>query len=433
MRNFSRLEPFIKQIPPFTMMQAASLLLVLAVLYALVGVVDHPRVVALLTASIFFIVAIVMGGIESGLFFKQHKPKTLIDMHLISEPVDTITRQAQNPELSYADMMVRPMTISLGTGIADVLLNAERITATTHHFAELRRHISLEAGVLLQGIHVAQDLTLAPFSYRVAVRDEVVASANCTSDSDMLETLTRHVDTLMREHISVFFGRQQCKALVEYLRGVEPVLMEDVGSPLLPMSVVYETWKLLLTEMVWLRDPVLIMEAMVEEAEKHRAVLICLQRGNGWDKTIADYQALVDVLYDPAKLAEKVRKKVVPASLRRKSTDKALPLRYLTLAPEFIKKIGIAWHREGWSFRDIPGADEIWSRIVREYEAGHAQFLRSAPDDRVIINAFVRYGKCSVPVYAYDEIPSEVVTLHSGVIGADDADISPRNLPAFPL
>jgi flagellar biosynthesis component FlhA len=143
---------------------------------------------------------------------------------------------------------------------------------------------------------------------------------------------------------------------------------------------------LLLREGAWPRDPIAVLEAMLE-AHTH----------------------------DPRELAESARRVIVPDLLRRRGT---VALEPAIFDPEFERKLTAAWCRYGSDGLDPGTALAIRARIER-YTASiareRAAVVCTAALRPVLADFLLRSG-IRVSVYAYGELPNELALAPSEVI-----------------
>src|SRR6185437_3893147 len=108
---------------------------------------------------------------------------------------------------------------------------------------------------------------------------------------DPISIVGSHLAEAARTHAAALLGRQELQTLLEHFRATVPTVVKEIGTDVLPLSSVQKAFALLLRERAWPRDPVGVLEAMIEAAPSTR---------------------------DPRDLAEAARRVIIPGHLRRR-------------------------------------------------------------------------------------------------------------------
>ncbi len=58
--------------------------------------------------------------------------------------------------------------------------------------------------------------------------------------------------------------------MLEHLRATVPTVVKEIGTDALPLSIVQKAFGLLLRERAWPRDPVAVLEEMIEASAASR-------------------------------------------------------------------------------------------------------------------------------------------------------------------
>ena len=93
-------------------------------------------------------------------------------------------------------------------------------------------------------------------------RDE--ARERCVFDP--ISILGSHLAEVVRATPPSWSAVKSCTRLLEHLRATVPALVKEVGSDALPFGALHRAFALLLRERAWPRDPVAVIEAMLEAA-----------------------------------------------------------------------------------------------------------------------------------------------------------------------
>ena len=342
-------------------------------------------------------------------------------------------RQAiRRPEMALGLVGVDAVSIEVGANLLP-LLAPPLADALLDRVGEVRRALASEIGIVLPGVRLRDDLTRDPDTYAIRVRDEAAAEGTldlarmlAVADEDVLAAIDgepafepvyglpakridpqgreraieagalvfdaisiagSHLAEVARSHAGLLMGRQELQTLLEHLRSTVPSLVKEVGSDLLPFAAVQKAFALLLRERVWPRDPVAVLEAMLEAAPGSR---------------------------DPRELAEAARRVLVPAQLRRRAIDALEPLLVepeleRRLAQSFEAASGVPDPSLAVTIRD---AAEAYAREMPPQRAA----LLCAGAVRPLIAEFLARSGLRLSVYSYAEVPPEIRLLPKGVI-----------------
>ncbi|HEY1656353.1 MAG TPA: FHIPEP family type III secretion protein [Candidatus Tumulicola sp.] len=232
--------------------------------------------------------------------------------------------------------------------LADALLD---------RIGEVRRALAADIGIVLPGVRLRDDLTRDPRTYAIRVRDRLagegrldlerllavadesilarlevavesepvyglpagwipIAQRDRATEAgalvfDPISVLGSHLAELARTNAADLLGRQEFQTLLEHLRASVPAVVKDVGGELLPLRSVHRAFGLLLREGAWPRDPVHVLETMLESGSR-----------------------------DPRELAESARRAIIPALLRRRGAGLLEPVMF---SPELEHRLVAAW------------------------------------------------------------------------------------------
>jgi flagellar biosynthesis protein FlhA len=216
-----------------------------------------------------------------------------------------------------------------------------------------------------------------PASWIAPERGEAAAAAGALV-FDPISVLGSHLAEVVRAHAAALLGRQELHTLLEHLRAGIPSLVKEIGPDGVPAAVVQRTLEALLRERVWPRDIVATLEALLDAATLTR---------------------------DPRELAEAVRRRLVPAQVRRRGLEALEPM---LPTPQCEAELR-AWLAEGG-----PGGADFALTLrdrVRDY-------ARAVPRERaaIVCGSALRapladlLGRLGVriDVFAYTELPPEL-------------------------
>jgi flagellar biosynthesis component FlhA len=172
------------------------------------------------------------------------------------------------------------------------------------------------------------------------------------------------------------------------LRASVPSLVKDIGGELIPIAVAHRVFTQLLKERAWPRDPIAVLEAILDAAPATR---------------------------DPRDLIEAARRTVVPQQFRRDGTRVIRPL---VLDPALDGELVHTWTAPLGSAPDPRTAQAIRDAVARyladRTRAPHAIVTGAAL--RPILSEFLDRSGLTIDVFAFTEIPADVAIEPAGMI-----------------
>jgi flagellar biosynthesis protein FlhA len=347
----------------------------------------------------------------------------------------------RRPETAFGLIGVDALAIDVGADLFP-LLAPPNCDALLDRVADVRRALAAETGIVIPGVRLRDDPLRDPRTYALRVRDRVAAEGIVRLDRlvavaapefldriggepttepvyglaarwiaydereraqtagaltfDAISIVGSHLAEVARTHAAELFGRQELQTLVEHVRTFAPSAVKDVGTDALPLPLAHRAFVHLLRECVWPRDAVAVFEALGDAAATSR---------------------------DARDLAETVRRTVVPQQLRR---DGVRALRPLIFAPAFESELARMWSADGGLAPDPHAALH-----VRETIACYAADPACAPHAvvvtaplRPLLAEFLERTARGVAVYAFAELPAELVLEPAGVIEAPPSPIA---------
>lgn len=340
-------------------------------------------------------------------------------------------RQAiRRPEMALGLVGVDAIAIEFGSHLGTLLV-PPLAEALLDRIGEVRRALAAEIGVVLPGVRLRDDLTRDPDSYAIRVRDEIAgegfldltkllavgdpsALSGVEGEAgsepvygfpakwiaperrelalqsgalvfDPVSVIGSHLAEIARTHAEALFGRQELQTLLEHLKATVPTVIKEIGTEALPFAAVHRAFALLLRERAWPRDPVAVLESMIECAATSR---------------------------EPRELAEAARKGVVPALLRRKHTAELEPL---LLDPQLEQALGAgAATADAQLVLRIRDAAESYAKSIAPQRA--AILCTSAV--RALVADFLARSGLRINVYSYAEVPPEIRLAPAGIVKA---------------
>jgi flagellar biosynthesis protein FlhA len=332
------------------------------------------------------------------------------------------TRRAalRRPEMALGLVGVDALSIEFSAELVP-LLDAPLASALLDRIGEVRRTLAAEIGIVMPGVRLRDELQAEPGSYAIRVRDSIEAGgllrlehvlavadagvlAPLEGDAvrepvyglpacwipperrpaaeaagalvfDAVSIVGSHLAETVRAHASLLVGRQELQTLLEHLRAAVPSLIKEIGPEGVPATLIVRVYESLLREGVWPRDPIALLEAVVDAAASTR---------------------------DPRELTEAARRVLVPRQLLR-SQRESLAAIVLTgecegelarsfVEGEFAPEAGVAI-----ALRDRLGV------LARELEPRGALVCSSAL--RPALAEFTRRFDIALSIFSYAELP----------------------------
>ncbi|MFY9719356.1 MAG: flagellar biosynthesis protein FlhA [Candidatus Cybelea sp.] len=403
---------------PDVLRSAGALLLVLALVPAL------PRPLFLILGSSAFAMAAL-----------AQRERRRVEREVV-DARERIKRNAmRRPELALGLVGVDAIAIEIGADLAQLLV-APLAEALLDRIGEVRRALAADIGIVLPGVRLRDDLSRDPRTYGIRVRDRLAGSGRlelqrllAVADEtvlarfsvqierepvyqlpaawippdvresavnagalvfDPISVLGSHLAEIARTHAAELVGRQELHTLLEHLRSTVPALVKEVGGEALSFAALHRAIALLLREGAWPRDPIAVLEAMLEAGTP-----------------------------DPRELAEAARRTIVPDLLRRKGVVQLEPAIF---DPEFERRLVAAWCGHGGDSLEPAAALALRGRIER--------YAARTPRDRAavlctaalrpLVAEFLQRSGVRLSVYAFGELPNEVAIFPSEVIAREE-------------
>jgi flagellar biosynthesis protein FlhA len=353
---------------------------------------------------------------------------------------DRIKRNAmRRPELALGLVGVDSIAVEIGADLAP-LLAPPLADALLDRIGEVRRALAADIGVVLPGVRLRDDLARDPRTYGIRVRDRLVGVGRLELERliavadesilasfggriepepvyglpaawiapegrdgaanagalvfDPISVIGSHLAEIARVHAAELVGRQELQTLLEHLRATVPALVKEIGGEALPFGSLHRAFGLLLREAAWPRDPIAVIEAMLEAGT-----------------------------HEPRELAEAARRAIVPDLLRRRGVTQLEPAIF---DPAFEQRLVAIWC--GSDAYDPATALAVRARIeayATRTPRDRAAVVCTAALRPILADFLLRCG-LRIGVYAYGELPSEVTLAPAEVI----EEREPNALPA---
>ena len=356
-------------------------------------------------------------------------------------PDVAVSTNPDDPGVLMSRMRAEPLELRLAYDLID-LANGGDLLA---RIRELRRQLANELGFVLPQVSTSDDATLPAGEYRIALfgvdvgsgrapvdsvlalpdptigddlslaaigervvepvfgligywvpeRERAAAATNGATIVPRSAAVVTHLAEIARRYAADLLSRQQVADLVDMLRTEEPLLANEVGNDRVPMTLLHQVMRALLTERVSVRDlPRIIdtlsvsvgqvhgVEALADECRAMLGAQIAAQ--------VAPNQRIAAILLVPELEGR------LMASLREVDGTT-----HLAVEPETLDAV-----RES-----VRGA---WERLA----GGDPVVLTCAPNLRRPLARVLHSAGLELPTFAYRELPRHLTIDVSEVVGA---------------
>ena len=254
-----------------------------------------------------------------GLYIAASRTVSASAVQETDESDASVTASPDDPEVIIDRMRVEPLELHLSYDALD-LIDAQRGGDLLDRVRSLRQQIAMELGIVMPYVRTRDDVSLPSAAYRVMVHGVEVARGSAPAhralalpsgdgselrhlggeetkepvfclqafwipaDSraaaaaagatvvDRSSVVVTHLAEVVRSHAAVLLTRQNVQMLVEGVRVDEPLLAGEVGTESLPMPLLHEVLRGLLSERVGIRDIGRIIEAVSTRSRETRSV-----------------------------------------------------------------------------------------------------------------------------------------------------------------
>ena len=401
-------------------------LVVTAVVIGAVGLVPGMPNFAFLSMSL------IAGGAAAWMWYRdnhgEQKDEAGADQ---AEASDGSGKPAEQPDLSWDDVKsVDVISVEVGYGLIP-LVDVAQGGQLMNRIKGVRKKLSQELGFLVQPVHIADNLSLAPMGYRISICGVTVGDAEIHPNKhlainpgtvygeldgvpgedpafgleavwieddqreraqllgytvvDASTVVATHLSKVLKENSYQLLGHDEVQRLLDKLGENAPRLVEGLVPDTIPLSALVKVLQSLLIEDIPVRDMRTIAETVAEHAT---------------------------VSKDPASLLARVREALGRLIVQRIGGN--LPeLPIATLAPaleQMLLKVNGADGTPGIGLE--PGlADELYKQVraVSEQQeaSGEPCVLVVNPQLRPLMQRLLRSAVKGVKILSFNEIPDD--------------------------
>ena len=380
----------------------------------------------------FLSMAFIAGGAAAWMWYRDnHGAKTDEASTDKSESSDGSGKPAEQPDLSWDDVKsVDVISVEVGYGLIP-LVDVAQGGQLMNRIKGVRKKLSQELGFLVQPVHIADNLSLAPMGYRISICGVAVGNAEIHPSKhlainpgtvygeldgvagedpafgleavwieddqreraqllgytvvDASTVVATHLSKVLKENSYQLLGHDEVQRLLDKLGENAPRLVEGLVPDTIPLSALVKVLQSLLIEDIPVRDMRTIAETVAEHAT---------------------------VSKDPANLLARVREALGRLIVQR--IGGSLPeLPIATLAPaleQMLLKVNGADGTPGIGLE--PGlADELYKQVraVSEQQeaSGEPCVLVVNPQLRPLMQRLLRSAVKGVKILSFSEIPDD--------------------------
>ncbi|HZZ65015.1 MAG TPA: flagellar biosynthesis protein FlhA [Candidatus Baltobacteraceae bacterium] len=384
-------------------------------------------------------VFIVLGACAMCVAQLSQKHRDALEQRMRADQETAKRAAIRRPEMALGLVGVDAVSIDFGANLVQ-LLAPPQADALLDRIGEVRRALAAEIGIVLPGVRIRDDLSRDPDSYAIRIRDEIAGEGTLNTACmlavagadvlhgiageaviepvygleakwidpalregalqrgalvfDPISVIGSHLAELGRRHACMLLGRQELTTLLEHLRATVPTVVKEIGSEQLPLTMVQKAFVQLLRERVWPRDPVAVLEAMIEAAPAAR---------------------------DHRDLAEAARRAVVPGLLQKNGKGR---LEALLLAPELERRLADAVSSGN-------GNEPQLATAVRDAAFEYASAGMPCPalvcgsQIRPFVGELLARAGIAVDVYAYGEVPPRLEIVANRIVCLPEGALAP--------
>lgn len=347
--------------------------------------------------------------------------------------------ELKKPENVVNLLYVDPIEVEFGYGIIP-LADKDQGGDLLERVVMIRRQLALELGIIVPTIRLRDNMALKPYEYRINIKGVEVARAELMSDSllainpgfvteqiegiptkepafgldalwisssmkeraemagytvvDLPSVIATHLTEIIRRHAHEFLTRQDVQKLIDNVKEVNPVVVDELIPKLMTVGEVQKVLANLLKERISIRDMVTILETLAD-----------------WAPTTKDTDVLTE--YVRQAMARYITKKYVSGNV----------LEAVTLSPEVEEMIMNSIQKtEQGSFLNLP-PDYVQklinnlSNILEKLVSMSAQpIVICSPIVRIYFRRLIENIFPDVVVLSYNEILPSVQIKTVGMV-----------------
>lgn len=348
--------------------------------------------------------------------------------------------EVRSPESVINLLQVDPIEFEFGYGLIP-LADTQQGGDLLDRIIMIRRQCALELGLVVPVIRIRDNIQLKPNEYIIKIKGNTVAggellinhylamSPGFDDDSitgietmepafglpalwideqtkeraelagytvvDPPSVVATHLTEIIKKHAHELIGRQETKALVDNVKEMYPVLVDELIPNVMTVGDIQKVLAKLLREKISIRDLVTIFE------------------------TLADYGTYSK---DPEVLTEYVRQSL-SRQITQQYTSQGETLRVITVGPSLEKKIAesVQSSEQGSYLALDPNSTQLvyqklTEQVQRTIQSGHQPVVLTSPTIRMYLRQVIERMMQDIPVLSYSELEPNVEIQSVGVV-----------------
>ncbi len=380
-------------------------------------------------------------GLGAAAFF-VNRIKDQEEAEVLTEAAASAPVEADTPEQMLQMVVVDPIEMEIGYGLIPMIDDSSQDNLLKR-ITGIRRQLMAELGLILPVVRIRDNLHLAPYSYRIKVRGQEVASSEIFPDRLLaipggdvdepiqgmettepafglpalwimeseqnfaelkgytvvtpLSVLSTHLTELVRGHASGLLSRQMVQEMLNQLRQKAPAAVDGVIPEMLGLGEMQSVLRNLLRERIPIRDLSGILEVLANHAAMTR---------------------------DPNILGEAVRQ-TMANTISAQYRDENNTLNVFTLAPqlESILRSSLVANENGPALQIDAGLAQQLIRAIGDQmeklaRLGHFPILLCPRELRLAIRRLVEQSLPNLVVMAFSEVSTGTKVKAHGVANA---------------
>src|SRR5882672_1209148 len=231
------------------------------------------------------------------------------ERELAAKPDDTSKDAAATPEKATTFLKIDSLAIEIGYGLIG-FVDVQQGGDFLNRIRSIRKQIAQELGIIVPPVNITDNLKLGPRQYSILLKGVEIARGELMTDKflainpgsaaeaipgtptteptfglpafwitkdsrehaqmlnytvvDPATVLATHLTETIRSHAYELIGRQEVKALIDYVAETHPKLIEELVPKTLSVGEIQKVLQNLLREKVSIRDLVTVFESLAD-------------------------------------------------------------------------------------------------------------------------------------------------------------------------
>lgn len=410
---------------------------------------SYPRLLYIVAGAIFLLglltpigllPVVPVAGLLAFAGWKTSQKQQVAWEENVQQEEDQQMAEVRSPESVVNLLQVDPIEFEFGYGLIP-LADAKQGGDLLDRVIMIRRQIALEMGIVVPVIRIRDNIQLRPNEYVIKIKGNQVASGELLLDHylamspgfdddsvvgietvepafglpalwvteenkeiaelsgytvvDPPSVVATHLTEVIKRHAHELLGRQETRALIDNVREVAPVLVDELIPGSLSIGDVQKVLQKLLREKVSIRNLVVILEALADHAMYTK---------------------------DPDVLTEYVRQ-AMSRQITLQYSEPGQPLRVITAGPGLEKVISerVEQTEQGSYLAIDPETSQriyqtMSTEVSKMVNSGQQPIILSSPAIRMYLRQLMERMMPDVPVLSYSELEPHVEVQSVGMV-----------------